>query len=489
MWTVNDVLEGCEGRFEGTAQKTSAFNGFSIDTRTIQKNNLFFALSGPHFDGHRFVEDALRKGSGGAVVSQSVFHTKKEIWFAQKPLCAFILVDDPLLALQRLAKWHRKRFSLPVVGITGSNGKTSTKEMTAAILKQQETILKTEGNLNNHIGVPLTLLSLTTEHTAAVIEMGINQKGEMAQLSNISQPTMGLITNIGPAHLEGLGTLAGVAAEKTVLFESLQEDGTAIINADDPFLKPWKDRLSKQSPHKRTASWTFSIHSSPEPRKSADITATDIVLQKDTTTFTLHHNRLGESIGISLPVSGKHHVSNALGAATVAAALGISLKTISTGLSRFQPLSQRTEVFKIKGVTLLFDAYNANPASVEAALDLLAAYPREKGLRIALLGEMFELGDFSAEFHNTVGRQTAAHGIDRLIAIGPSAQLMANGARTEGMPDAAISAHSDLSTVKVAIEAFVRPNDILLIKGSRGMKLERILPFFGLSETGERDTI
>lgn len=480
MWTVNDVLEGCGGRFEGTAQKTSAFDGFSIDTRTIQKNNLFFALSGPHFDGHRFVEDAIHKGSGGAVVSQSVFHTKKEAWLAQNRPYFFILVDDPLAALQKLAKWHRKRFSLPVIGITGSNGKTSTKEMTAAILKQQGTILKTEGNLNNHIGVPLTLLNLATAHTAAVIEMGINQKGEMAELCGIAQPTIALITNIGPAHLEGLGSLEGVAAEKTVLFENLREGGTAIINVDDPFLNPWKDRLQKK--------WTFSVQSTRETHETSDITAADIVLEKDTTTFTLRHNRLGESIGISLPTPGRHQVSNALGAAAVAAALGIPLKTISTGLSQFQPLSRRTEVFKTQGVTLLFDAYNANPASVEAALDLLATYPREKGLRVALLGEMFELGDFSAEFHDKIGRQTAIRGIDRLIAVGPSAQLIANGARTQGMPDAAISVHSDLSTVAAALAAFVRSNDILLIKGSRGMKLERILPFFGLSETGERGT-
>lgn len=471
MWTIHDLLEGCQGTLKGTAPEKSACGGFSIDTRNIRENELFFALSGPYVDGHHFVADALQKGGIGAVVSRAAFGQHKNTWISEKSKHFFICVDDPLQALQSLAKWHRQGFTLPLVGITGSNGKTTVKEMTASILKNHGPVLKTEGNFNNHIGLPLTLLRLNHAHKNAVIELGINQKGEMAKLCDIAQPTMGLITNIGPAHLEGLKNLEGVAKEKGVLFERLQNTGTAIINQDDPFLKPWTDQF--------TTRWTYGLHTNTE---TCDLSAAHIVCDSERSTFTLHQNRSGASAGVTLPTPGRHHVSNALGAATIAAALGIPLQNIAAGLSDFKPLSQRAQILKSKGITLIFDAYNANPASVEAALDLLATYPQR---RIALLGDMFELGDCAEEAHRSIGQSVATHDINTLIAVGEWADTLAAAARGGGLRKEAVSVHRNLSTVPALLKKTVRTGDTLLIKGSRGMKLERILSFFALNETGK----
>ncbi len=472
-WTIQDLLEGCQGTLEGCVSQESACAGFSIDTRSLRVNDLFFALSGPNSDGHHFVSDALKKGCRGAVVSRTAFEAQKNEWLTYQTTHFFICVAEPLQALQTLAKWHRKRFKLPLVGITGSNGKTTAKEMTASILGKRGPVLKTEGNFNNHIGLPLTLLRLSDEHQSAVIEMGISHFGEMATLCDIAQPTMGLITNIGPAHLEGLENLKGVAREKGLLFEGLQKTGTCIINQDDPFLKDWTDRVATQ--------WTYGLHTETEPY---DFSADHIISERETTTFTLHLHRSGESAHVTLPTPGRHHVSNALGAASIAAALGIPMEQIAEGLSGFQPLSQRTQILKTKGITLIFDAYNANPASVEAALDLLAEHPQSTGKRIALLGDMFQLGDTSEEAHHTIGLSVASHGIDALIALGQYAEILASGARAGGLAENAISVHSDFSHLHTTLHEELQAGDILLIKGSRGMKLERVLPLLGLHETG-----
>ncbi len=475
MWTINDVLEGTGGRIEGTLSKESPFDGFSIDTRSIQKNNLFFALSGPHFDGHHFVEKAMQAGARAAVVTHSAFKSEGQKWRRVADTPCFILVEDPLQALQSLATWHRKRFKLPLVGITGSNGKTTTKEMVAAILGQDRVILKTEGNLNNHIGLPLTLLQLNHSHAMAVIEMGINHPEEMTLLCEIAQPTVGLITNIGPAHLEGLGSLEGVAKEKSQLFNAVKTQGTAVINMDDRFLKPWKEQIRNR--------WTYGINQNPE---SADMTADELIFENGQTRFRLHENRSKTSISVTLPIPGKHQVSNALAAAAVAASLGLPLEDVSEGLRRFKLLSQRTEIFKTKGLTLLFDAYNANPASVKAALDLLADSPLKKGKRIAILGDMFELGDFSERAHFEIGQYVAAKGIDRLIAIGQYADQIAAGATEAQMNIENISTHADLASTEGILNEWGQAGDFMLIKGSRGMQMERLLPLLEVHASSQR---
>jgi len=462
MWTLDEVLTGSGGSLQGHSERQKTLDGFSIDTRTLAPKALFIALSGPHFDGHDYVEEAFRKKGIGALVSRAAFAERKARWRPLLKTFSFILVVDPLAALQALAAWHRLRFTLPLIGITGSNGKTTTKEMCASILEQRGPALKTEGNLNNHIGLPLTLLGLEKRHTAATIEMGINNKGEMKALCDIAKPTLGLISNIGAAHLEGLGDLEGVAKEKTVLFEAVKKTGTAVINRDDPFLKACENRFPKH--------WTFGL----DP--GADLCAEDLVDSPAGIQFKIRRRRTGDaSRRITLPLPGRHQVLNALGASAVASALGWALEEIQAGLERFRPPAQRMEIIKRQGLTLLFDVYNANPDSMKAALKVLAAYPPDRGERIAVLGEMLELGPNTKSAHLDMGRTLAELGIDRLIAVGPSAEATAEGARQSGMPEQALSSHPDLRSAATALRPFLKKGVTLLLKGSRGMRMEKLM--------------
>jgi UDP-N-acetylmuramoyl-tripeptide--D-alanyl-D-alanine ligase len=476
MWTVNEISEGCRGTIEGDFHNTESgvIGGFSIDSRTIRPSELFVALQGPRFDGHDFIDPIFQRGAAGAVVSRAVFQLRQKAWAPFYRHHFFILVEDPLTALQSMAIWHRDRFQVPLVGVTGSNGKTTTKEMAASILSRRGPVLKNEGNFNNHIGLPLSLLRLRPEHQAAVLEMGISQKGEMKRLCEIARPTVGLVTNVGPAHLEFLGDLAGVAKEKTTLFEAIQPGGIGVINLDDPYLEPWERKLANR--------WTFGLDS------DADVTASGIEQKAKETRFTLHLNRNGENARMVLPILGHHQVYNALAAAAVASALGLGLNEIREGLEQFRPVALRTEILKIRGADVLLDAYNANPASMKAALQMLASYGPEGGSRsrrkIALLGDMLELGDSAEGAHLEIGKWAAQMGVDLLMAVGAWAESVAEGARGEGMPAGAIFVHPDLESAQKFLQEEMREGDCLLIKGSRGMKMERVLA--GLGGEGSR---
>lgn len=475
MWTIEEVLQGSGGRIQGgEVYDLSArrLRGFSINSRTIQRDEVFIALRGPHFDGHAFVPDALEREGAGVIVSLSSFRQREVEWRLLLKKHFFIVVDDPLQALQATARWHRNRFSMPLIGVTGSNGKTTTKEMIAAILSRRGPVLKNEGNLNNHIGLPLSLLRLKEGDRAAVLEMGISRKGEMEGLCEIAAPTVGLITNIGPAHLACLGTLEGVAQEKGKLFQTIDRSGgTAVINRDDPLLRPWENKLS--------SCWTFGLES------SADVSATDLEEGTGCVTFNLHLNREGRGKqGVRLSAVGRHQVVNALAAAAVSAALGVGLNDISEGLQAFRPPENRGEVIKMKGVHILFDAYNANPASVRAGLEMLSSYRpgtrvgAEQGRKMAVLGDMLELGDLAESAHFDVGRWAAETGLDALIAVGEWAEKTAEGARQGGLPAECVSIHRDLESVQMVMRKELRAGDCILIKGSRGMKMERLLAAF-----------
>ncbi|MFQ5779565.1 MAG: UDP-N-acetylmuramoyl-tripeptide--D-alanyl-D-alanine ligase [Nitrospiria bacterium] len=478
MWTIKEVLQGSGGKGEGVSSRDvpkGRLRGFSIDSRTIRPDELFVALQGPRYDGHDFVNDALQKGGAGAIVSHAAFRRRGEAWRPLLKRHFFIRVDDPLEALQSTACWHRSRFRIPLVGVTGSNGKTTTKEMIAAILMRRGPVLKNEGNLNNQIGLPLSLLRLEEGDRAAVLEMGISQKGEMSRLCEIARPTLGLVTNIGPAHLAFLGDLEGVAREKGVLFQAVRSEGTAVINRDDPLLRPWERRLAKK--------WTFGLDA------SADLTASDLKVCAGGITFSLHVNREGGGArGVTLSTVGRHQVVNALAAAAVASALGLGLNDIGEGLERFRPPAKRGEVLNVKGIHILFDAYNANPASVKAGLEMLVSYLPGGGVKrfrkVALLGDMLELGAFAESAHLDIGRWAAETGVDRLIVVGEWAEKTAEGARQGGLPADGISIHPDLESVKMFIRKEVQAGDCLLIKGSRGMKMERLLTAFDRKGSG-----
>jgi len=467
VWSVKDIATGCHGDRRGNA--TTEATGVSIDTRTIRPGDLFVAIKGPRFNGHDFVVRAFELGASGAVVSRSEWPVREGVWRPLHDRHFWVLVDDPLAALQSFATWHRMRFNLPLIGITGSNGKTTTKEMIAAILSERGPVLKTEGNLNNHIGLPLSLLRLDARHRAAVLEMGISQKGEMRRLCDIARPTVGLITNIGPAHLEFLGSLEGVAEEKGTLFDAVGANGTAIINLNDPHLAPWAKRLSN--------GWTFALDA------PADLTATEIRPEGNGIGFLLALRRTGEAERIHLATSGRHQVANALGAAAVACALGYRLEEIRKGLAAFRPVALRAEMLEAGGKTILLDAYNANPASMKAALEMLAGFPQREGAsnrKIALLGDMLELGAYSESAHREVGEAAARNRVDLLIAVGQWAEAMIEGARRAGMPDGSMAAYADLPSLQKEFLSYFREGDVLLIKGSRGMKMETVLAWLGV---------
>ena len=433
--------------------------GVSIDSRTIRTGELFVAIRGDRFDGHDFVPDAIQKGAWGAVVERVALETR---YAAMSGLRNVIPVEDTLLSLQEMSMMHRRKFSIPVIAVTGSNGKTTTKEMLAAVLSQRGPVLKTEGNLNNHIGVPLTLFKLTTEHRAAIIEMGMSGLGEIGVLTRLALPSIGIITNIGPAHLQFLGSTDVVARAKGELLEGMSSDGTAVLNADDRYFDALRARFSG-----RTVS--FGIE------RPADIRATNIEQQRDLTDFHLHAR--GRSVVVRLRAVGLHNVANALAATAAALALDLPLETVKFGLEAFRPASLRTEVREVQGRIVLVDCYNANPASMLAALQALSAMAGGRRT-VAVLGDMLELGDASDAAHREVGAAVARTGAGLLIAVGPLARRIAEGARDAGMmPDRVLTAEST-DRAAALIRDRSRPGDVVLVKGSRAMKMETILEGF-----------
>ncbi len=433
--------------------------GISIDSRNIKEGELFVAIKGDRYDGHDFVPDAMKKGAWGALVERTVLEKKFESLGGLKNI---LPVEDTLYALQEMSYLHRKKFSIPVVGITGSNGKTTTKEMLAGILKQQGPVLKNEGNLNNHIGVPLTLLKLDTKHKAAVVEMGMSASGEIDTLARLVSPTVGVITNIGPAHLEFLGSLDIIAQAKGELFGNIRPEGTAVLNADDHYFKTMKSKF-----HGRIM--TFGIEN------KADVQASEIRQGKDFTDFKISAD--GATVNVRLRSVGKHNVYNALAAAAAAIAVGLSIDAVKYGLDAFAPLAMRSEVKQLQGRTVLADCYNANPASMEAALVTLMSLKSNKQA-VAVLGDMLELGTSSAREHRAIGATVVRLGVDVLITIGALAKHTAEGAIKAGMPKERIFETQTHAEAAALIRKHSCPGDAVLVKGSRGMKMEKILEEF-----------
>lgn len=433
--------------------------GVSIDSRTIRQGELFVAIKGDRFDGHDFIPDAINRGAWGAIVERTILESRFNVLSGLRNI---IPVEDTLQSLQEMAALHRKEYSLPVVGITGSNGKTTTKEMLASILRIKGPVLKNEGNLNNHIGVPLTLLKLSSHHAAAVIEMGMSGAGEIDLLARIARPDVGVITNIGPAHLQFFSSTDDIAAAKGELFDHIGSEGTAVLNADDKYFDMLRRRTSGRV-------LSFGL------RTKADVTATDVRQDRESLAFTVHTG--GGSAGVRMPLVGTHNVQNALAAVAAALAVGVTIEAIRDGLENFSPVAMRSEVRTINGRTVLADYYNANPRSVEAALDMLIAVGRS-GRTIAVLGDMLELGDAEAEAHRAVGATAARLGVDVLITYGALAKLIAAGAVEAGMARenaAATASHDEAARL---LRERSRPGDTILVKGSRAMKMEKILEAF-----------
>lgn len=445
-WRLAQVAQATGGELRGADVPVS---GVNTDTRTIRAGELFVALAGENFDGHAFVDTAVQQGAAGVLVNRPLATD-----------CAQVIVPDTRLALGRLASAWRQQFAIPLIAVTGSNGKTTVKEMLTAIMSVRHNTLATQGNLNNDIGVPLTLLRLRAGHQCAVIEMGANHAGEIAYLTQLAQPQVALITNAGPAHLEGFGSLEGVAAAKGEIYGGLGAHGVAVINDDDRFAGFWRGLCRGKTVT------GFGL------RHASDVTASwqasgigsEIVLQ----------TKQGE-IQLTLGLPGQHNVMNALAASAAAIAAGASLQDIKTGLESLRGVAGRLQIRYGKfGSRIIDDTYNANPASLHAALEVLGNFD---GRHFLALGDMGELGGDAEALHREAGRTARAHGVNRLFTVG---QLASRAAESFGADAQRFDEQPDMIN---AIEQALAEDVTLLVKGSRRARMERVVQ--ALSANGE----
>jgi UDP-N-acetylmuramoyl-tripeptide--D-alanyl-D-alanine ligase len=424
----------------------------STDSRTTKGGDLFVALAGENFDGHKFVEAAAQAGAAGAVVDLN--------WQGQVPKSFAILrAEDPLRAYQNLAANYRKSLPLKVLAITGSNGKTSTKDFAAAVLGRRFRVTKTEGNFNNHVGLPRTMLEATSEDEIAVWELGMNHPGEIAALAKIAAPDAAIITNVGVAHIEFMGSREAIAAEKGALAEAVGPDGWVILNADDP--------LSNEIAQRTRARVDFAGTS------AGSVCAGEIQQSASGSEFTILEG--AHRCRAQLPVPGMHMVQNAILAVAAGRAFGLSLEECATQLASAPLTRARLQIKEIHGVQFIDDSYNANPDSMKAALRTLVELDAE-GKRIAVFGEMRELGVESERGHREIGEEAATLGIDQLIAIGELGELIAQGARAAGLEKASAVASVD-EAVELLGEIAIA-GDLVLVKGSRFARTERVLEEF-----------
>lgn len=421
-------------------------SGWSVDSRTIQPGDLFTALRGPNHDGHEFVAQALQRGAVAAVVDRPVD--------AQGTL---LPVADTLEALHKLASWARRRWGGEVVAVTGSAGKTTTKEVIACLLDTEMPAGKTTGNLNNHVGLPLSILRLSPDARVAVLEIAMNHAGEIRRLARVARPDVGVVTNVGHAHAEFFGSIEEVAIAKRELIEELPGDGVAVLNADDPHVSRFRDVHPGQSV-------TFGF--SPD----ADVRAEEVDYRPDGVRF-----RVGESVYES-PLMGRHGVLNLLAAIAVGRLYGIAPQRMREAARSLSAVRMRGERFTHAGITVFDDCYNSNPEAVHAMLDLLRATPARR--RYAVLGEMLELGRWSESLHRDVGRYVASCGINVLVGIRGAARHMVDEAVKAGLSDSAAYFFEDPAEAGRFVRRLTEEGDAILFKGSRATRVERALESF-----------
>ncbi len=456
QWTTDDIIAATRGEHTGDTQPLS-FDGISIDSRKISSTDCFVAIRGDIHDGHRFCEDVIQKGVRGIVVEHShIQHLPIADWRHQGIVC--ITVADTTRALGDMAAYHRKRLNVRVVAITGSNGKTTTRGMTSEVLQQRFRVLSTAGNLNNHIGLPLTLLNLSHHHECAVVELGMNHSGEIERLSAICQPDIGVITMIGAAHLENFSSQNDITNAKAELFRHLRPNGIAILNLDDPRLEALASGLSAPVIF-------FGV------AKSAQIHARHITSRGARVSFMLEIP--GDTAAVTLSIAGTFMASNALAAAAVGYALGVSAAEIKAGLENFNPVTGRMNIVETAlGVHIVDDTYNANPASMAAAVQTLVEL-KGAGRGMVIVGDMLELGKNSRRFHRDLGERIASAGMFALYATGEFGPDVAAGAIGSGMdPEAVFVGNSD--AISSHIKERLQKEDWVLIKGSRAMRMDKI---------------
>lgn len=438
QWDLNEISLACSGHTFGDEQTVV---GISTDSRSIASGDLFIALKGPNFDGHDYIELAKSAGAVAVLVEHKMDTTLPQI-----------VVDNSLLALGKIAQAWKRKHAIKLVAITGSNGKTTVKEMTAAILNVSNMVLSTKGNLNNDIGVPLTLLRIRDEHQYAVIEMGANHPKEIEYLTQLAEPDVAIVTNAGNAHLEGFGGLDGVASAKAEIYSGLDKNGIAIINHDDNYFNYWKDLNEK-----RTV-LSFGL------KTGADVTCDYSVTDK-ASKFVLNKGK--QSIDVELALLGAHNILNALAASSVAFALNVKIKDIKIGLESLQPVAGRLQLNKGRnGSRIIDDTYNANPSSLSVALTALTKF---SGRHYLALGDMGELGDGAEKIHTEIGQQAKQYGVNKLFTLGPLAKFSASGFGQDA------ACFTDQKDMIAAIDDELMPDVTLLVKGSRLMKMENIV--------------
>ncbi len=430
---------------------------FSIDSRTIEKGDAFIAIKGERVDGHQYINQALEKGASLLVIDQNC-----PIENMQKGM-PLLKVMDTTRFLMEFSGWYRRLFDIPVIGLTGSSGKTTTKEFLAAILQLRYHLVKTEGNRNNFIGVPLTLLNLAKDAEIAVIEMGTNHPGEIAELTNIVQPTIATITNIGTGHIGFFGSREAIYAEKKTLFDKLENGSVIFLNMEDPYLRNCQ----------RKGISVKRVGLSENAEYFAELTGVD--------RFGCILFRVNHGPEIQLKVPGHHQLMNALLAAAISLHLGISPELVKKGLEKKIDSNQRMEIFEDGGIIFINDAYNSNPQSLEAAIDYLSEFRANSGARkFLIVGDMLELGDQSQDLHSQIGKYLLNHPVDFVYGYGPYCQILIENAGKNGSPVGEaiwFGTHQDIAET---LRKQLKQGDVVLIKGSRGMTMEKVLSYLGI---------
>lgn len=447
-------LQSCHAQWHSQEQPpVTAIAGISTDSRTTKPGELFFAIKGDKYDGHDFILQAVSGGAAACVVNTVWFNTHG----SQYPQAAFITVPDSLIAYQEFARYYRKKFSIPVIAITGSSGKTTTKELVASVLAQKYCVLKNIKSFNNHIGVPATLYELRAEHEILVIELGTNHFGELRRLSYLVEPTACLLTNIGHAHLEHFDSVEGVLKAKMEIFTNMRQDGSVFFNADD------KNLAGVQFPAAKSISYAIE--------NNADVQG-NIEYCDDYARYTF------KVMGVTVPLqlTGRHNVSNALAAAAVGSFYSLTPEQIKAGLEKVEPADKRAQVIELKGIRLVNDSYNSNPGSCYAALATLGEMSvKNGGRRIAVLGDMKELGKYSLSEHEKLAAVASWFKIDVIYLYGNETRYTFQA--LSGYPDLLAKHFDNKNDLQTKLLKIIKENDIILIKGSRSMQMETIVEY------------
>lgn len=457
-FTINELLIATGGKLLNTAAQNTEEGtvlGVCTDSRKIKPNNLFLALEGENFDGHDYISQAVSAGASAVI-------TAKEVSVPQG--VSVIKVPDTLVALGDIARFHRRRFRIPVIAVTGSNGKTTTKELIATALGHKYQVVKTRLNFNNEIGLPLTLLEINQSTEVVVVEMGMRGKGQISYLARIAEPTIGVITNVGITHMELLGSQQAIAEAKAELITALPADGTAILNGDDQLVAAMHSLFPG-------ITYFFGIKENDLHLKAQRITHQTQADTNEKAGQLVHVDGKWGRFSFFLPLPGEHNVANALSAVAVGLVLGMTPPEFKEAFMELPEMEKRLRIIHSGGVIIIDDTYNASPPSVKAALQVLADQSQSKR-RIAVLGDMLELGELSSKAHQEIGHAVAAYGCSALFALGPRSSEMVSAVGRDPLIARHYKKKSDLLD---DLLAYISPGDAILIKGSRGMKMEEIV--------------